>query len=98
MKICWYRTECRHVRNSKTQYLSNHLLGLQKDWCNLTEDPKSDTPPAFDYFELDSSRIDTSIVRSIGTTRDINAIVVDVNGNLISASIHMELETIIKRK
>ena len=56
----------------------------------MTENPKSDTPPAFDYFELDSSRIDTSIVRSIGTTRDINAIVVDVNGNLISASINME--------
>ena len=56
----------------------------------MTEDPKSDTPPAFDYFELDSSRIDTSIVRSIGIARDINAIVVDVNGNLISASIHME--------
>ena len=29
-------------------------------------------------------------MRSIGIARDINAIVVDVNGNLISASVHME--------
>lgn len=40
-------------------------------------------------FELDSSYIDTNIVRTIGITRDINAIVVNVKGNLISASIHM---------
>lgn len=63
----------------------------RKEWNNLTEeDPKSDTPSAFDYFELGSFRIDTNIVRSIGITRNINAIVVDVNGNLTSAGIHLE--------
>lgn len=54
------------------------------------EDSKSDTASAFDYFELDSSYIDTNKVRSIGINRDINAIVVDVNNILISASIHLK--------
>jgi hypothetical protein len=60
-------------------------------WSKLTEEgSKSDTASAFDYFELDSSYIDTNVVMSIGINRDISAIVVDVNNNLISASIHLK--------
>ncbi|MGC1933364.1 MAG: hypothetical protein WA667_30690 [Candidatus Nitrosopolaris sp.] len=54
------------------------------------EGSKSDIASAFDYFKLDSSYIDTNIVASICINRDINAIIVDVNKNLISASIHLE--------
>ena len=63
----------------------------QKGLGRLTEEgSKSDTASAFDYFKLDSSYIDTNIVGSICINIDINAIVVDVNKNLISASIHLE--------
>jgi hypothetical protein len=56
----------------------------------LTEDSKPDEASASDYFELDSSYIDTNIVRRIGINLNINGIVVDVNKNVISASIHLE--------
>jgi len=56
----------------------------------LTVNSKSDEASAFDYFELDSSYIDTKIVRSIGINTNINGIVVHINNNLTSASIHLE--------
>ena len=56
----------------------------------MTEDSKLDEASASDYFELDSSYIDTTIVRSIGINLNINGIVVDVNNNLIPASINLQ--------